>query len=1168
MIFVFSGIGEKKKMKSKRGREVDFGLSLAACYYFLKCQRDGRAFDKQEWLAEPRMQGQDFKQTLEQVSKAWPIEVGEGGNVTIMIPSGVVMVTTGLGIICGQEEDLAKDDETPMPMRLTQKPRPAPRLFRVQQEALEAADELPPGLLWVWARDTPESTTGSKQFLVASLDDFWEYFRALEPEKRCNYEVVREDRETCFCADLEYYLKEPGNEKIDPTAILNAYKQLVSACVTGVVVEESMWRLCCASSQDKVSFHLFLVSVKFRNFGAHLAFSKSIEAQAPEDVFVMRNGKRELFHDISIYSRNRCMRTLYATKSLEYRPFLCGDDQQLKRALWEDFLVTLPRPHAVMQPFTAVAVAPPRASCDNTLFGKLKEMIEKHFAPEKMVKQLVEDTGVVTFTMINHNCKEICNDIHNNQVYAVANLTKCVYYAKCHANDKGTGPEHPFPQELMALRLVDGKTLSVVNQAMWMFPAASEEASLILRFCAAHFGNSAKVPAPGKADVFYDGSQYSVPLGHCPTDGGQLSLNMSHSGLDIRCVGGTKCSKSGWRLERPSRSAKSHGKWNLQLYFPTEVPLASPSYAYQEEFLKQPNLYLALDFAPNGGGTRELYKARIDIIAKWATQIQENAPQDQRDANGVHVLAAKILHKTEIMRDILLVRQTETAYNEALQIAPDFEYPLRLLPGGAREGPLKVFLALCVHLASRSGFKRVGDDFYVPHTNNQGHCYYEAVPLVHLLTKICGFEKTPNLCSLMWSAKNSGDMERMLRDENIWPTLEPSKRYLGYRNVIYDLEKNETLQWEDAASVMPFNFLDEDFPIDKLEDAKANCPKVTVEKDLIEFGEGNLLDTPLFEGPLRDQGFDRDVIFWLLTFFGRMFHGIGKSQGDNWEILPCCQGAPGTFKSSIITILKSFLQPSQFGVLATTTERSFPIASLYGKLMVFLTEMHGCDLDKELLKQMICGDPVTVSTKYKSATSLPEWNTPMWFAGNGFLAHRDPEGALLRRSAVFPFTFMLPKGHGDVTLVSRIIKSERTLILIKANTLYLAMRTAINKPVHELLPALIREATAQAIMQNDPFHTFIVQRNIFELRARVQWNELWNSYLEWCRTSGNRPYKADPNSPEIQTLLGRLGISFRTHKGNLWLVNVRPRTETDPPFVPIFQARRTTDEDNEPDWSE
>jgi hypothetical protein len=346
---------------------------------------------------------------------------------------------------------------------------------------------------------------------------------------------------------------------------------------------------------------------------------------------------------------------------------------------------------------------------------------------------------------------------------------------------------------------------------------------------------------------------------------------------------------------------------------------------------------------------------------------QANAPPEQRNQNGVHELASRVQHKASILRSILLDRDNLTAYRECLKVAPDFVYPIQLLP----KGPVLLLVALWVFLAKNKGFKRSLNDFYVP-TQVGERFFYATVPLDQLLTRVCSFDQTPNLCALMWSSRTTGDMERMLKDENHWPSIQPSKRFLGFRNAVYDLEQNVSLTWAQARNdptVMPFNCLgEEDLPLAALDQARRCCPVVSVEgvgdKKVIftpSPSGGEFIETPLFDQLLIDQDFDEEVRHWKYGLFGRMFHRVGKNNGDNWEICQIALGAPGTGKSSEISVLQSYLQPGQFGVIAAKTEKRFPITSLQGMLMVFLTETGGCDLDKELLKQMISGDPVTVA---------------------------------------------------------------------------------------------------------------------------------------------------------------------------------------------------------------
>lgn len=1257
-----------------------FCEALAACHGFIQSQARGVAFEPtpalralwaRQGAALSARLGPDLAplEVVAAVRRAWLLESAPNNTGSLAaiterdVPIVFAHTAQPLALSLLQDDpdqrllhpyDAALHGAITMWLR----PRPpvGPRVFALQQEAFEAADALPwCGFLMTWAQDV---AGGSKQYLVASLDDFWHYYRGLAPAtKRNHYEIVRTGCRVPFMADLEYPLDIAQNREFDPHALVRALKLLVEQLwlqETGVALDPAGWILydSCSDpprnedvamelgsddeephevspdSDAKVSFHLVHRGATFADLKeAHGGFCQRLEqavaaATHTRELMVWKwvwnaqtrrkEPTRRFFLDQTIYSANRCFRMPYSTKAGQQRylwPVVVEKQRvlELNREHWERGLVTLdaePSPAvAVVAPqrrsllrtsSSSVAVAAAAAAAaapERPELSPLAFVVQRHFQPERMREWKLEDNGLCTFSMVLHECREICHDTHNNQVYAVADLKRRVFYAKCHADRSKTGPEHPFPESLDTLSLVDTEheLQPGGTQSTWVFPAPTASAQWVLRFCRAVFGSSgvaARIPLPGAADVVYSAlhHEYEVPIGPCDTDGGQLLLSVYQAGASIRCAGGTRCNRQGWRLVRPSRSANVR-VWDLRVLLPQLPPPApdalllgladaaaagvvAASSTPAAAFLEERNFLAALNF-PNAGADPTLYDDRLGIIEGWAAEVQQRAPAAERSVHGVHVVAAQVKRKASVMRAILMDAEMESVYRECLAVAPDFAYPTELVPRGART----LVVALWVWLARSKGYKRVGEDFYVPTTTPDGErVYYTCVPMALMMTRTFSFERMPNLCALMWSARNSGDMEHMLRDENHWPSLAPSKRYLGFRNVVYDLEQNVALTWDEAKrnpDVMPFNCLDAHFPLDALQEARDRCPVVSLSVDgqQVEWrgpwGVRDFLATPLFDGPLLDQGFEDDVMAWLYAFFGRMFHRAGKNLeqgGDNWEIVPCCQGAPGTFKSSLVSLLQSYLQPSQVGVIATKTEQRFPIAALAGKLMVFLTEMAGCDIDKELLKQMVSGESICMATKFKTATTIPNWDVPLWFAGNLFLRLYDVDGSLERRFGVFPFTRVLRQGQGDVGLVQRIIDQEQALVLIKCNTLYLAMKRAIQRPVQALLPPLLRQATSQALMEHDSLRAFLLQECIVErgvVEARISWAAFWEAYVGWCRATGQTVMPGvGPHHAGVMALLDRLGIRLHVHRGHPWLVYLRPRiVEQDGAFQSVFEVR-------------
>jgi hypothetical protein len=744
---------------------LHFAVSLAACHWYLNggSKKDPLSGDwsklrplwvqQGEALAPLMRKVATLEELIGMVSPAWPLEVGPAGGAAVCLQSGTVIF--GESGITFDPLDGAVDDgkgkEEEQMISIRRRQPVLPRVFAAQNDAFAAADTLPPGFLWVWARDACNGRKGSKQYVVAGLDDFWTYYRGVPAEKRNFYEVIRRGP-LCFHADLEYSLELVENAGLAPMPMVEAIKRLVTEQweqeMDGVELDQSKWELTESCSHEKVSFHLSHPDMAFYDHLEHGAFCKRVEARAGSTLRVMCARKNDpvpkvvFFMDLSIYSTHRCFRLVYSTKGGEMRfllPSRGGEKDQheggerMQRDAWERNLVQLARPSALLLPLSSSRQestlmmmedvddneeegdAAVGGGGESNLISALRTVIEHHFQPESMRSHSLDNNGMCTFSMINHNCNEICNNVHNNQVYAVADLKRRVFYQKCHTDRNKKGPEHPFPPSLTGLSLVDGSRELVPGgfSNMWSLPGGSPGARLVLSFCRSVFGATDGSSIPGRipedGGVTYDSTEhhYLVALGGCETDGGQLFLTLNQSGVAIRCAGAAnpKCTRNGWRLERPSRSSTAHNTWNLSFMLPTALPDPPAAAADsrgggeqegggggpcpQEVFLGEPNFFKAIGF-DNDEGTIELYTERIKGIESWAKLRQANAPPEQRNQNGVHELASRVQHKASILRSILLDRDNLTAYRECLKVAPDFVYPIQLLP----KGPVLLLVAL------------------------------------------------------------------------------------------------------------------------------------------------------------------------------------------------------------------------------------------------------------------------------------------------------------------------------------------------------------------------------------------------------------------------------------------------------------------------------------------
>jgi hypothetical protein len=245
-----------------------FAVSLAACHWYLN--GGGKHVMTGDWselrplwlhqaeaLAPLMRKVATLEELIVMVSPAWPLEVGEGG-VVVCLRSGAVIfggdsVTFDPSDGASEEEEEEEGEEEEV-ISIRRRQPVLPQVFPVQNDAFAAADILPPGFLWVWARDTYNGRKGSKQYVVAGLDDFWTYYRGVPAEKRNFYELIRRGP-LCFHADLEYSLKLVENASLEPEPMVEAIKRLVTEQweeeMDGMELDQSKWELTESCDHEK-----------------------------------------------------------------------------------------------------------------------------------------------------------------------------------------------------------------------------------------------------------------------------------------------------------------------------------------------------------------------------------------------------------------------------------------------------------------------------------------------------------------------------------------------------------------------------------------------------------------------------------------------------------------------------------------------------------------------------------------------------------------------------------------------------------------------------------------------------------------------------------------------------------------------------------------------------
>jgi len=177
---------------------------------------------------------------------------------------------------------------------------------------------------------------------------------------------------------------------------------------------------------------------------------------------------------------------------------------------------------------------------------------------------------------------------------------------------------------------------------------------------------------------------------------------------------------------------------------------------------------------------------------------------------------------------------------------------------------------------------------------------------------------------------------------------------------------------------------------------------------------------------------ERSVIDWIYVFCGRMLYEIGER--DSWQIAPYIFGVSKSGKSTIAQILEMFFDETQVGVLTCGNfEKSFGLDALSNKLMYTCPEAKKDFGMPQDIQKIICGERVSISSKYNTAKTQ-KWKSHGMFFGNHFGNWDDSKGAISRRFVVCEFTQEVKQ---PIDIAKQIESTEIALLLKKMNSAYI-----------------------------------------------------------------------------------------------------------------------------------
>ena len=293
--------------------------------------------------------------------------------------------------------------------------------------------------------------TGSRRYLVASIEDFWHSY--LTHESKNFYEIIETSQCCKLYIDVEYYKAEnphKDGEKAVRRLIQLIFEKLRSD--HGVPTSEEDCLILEASNIEKFSIHLIFFNTKFDSNVTCGHFVKDMMSRCQEEdreLFLVKS-KLSTFKsmvDTQVYSRNRQFRLFLSSKFDEQRPLVLSTmDRSIKKSqtiedhnrhIFELSLVTNCSDDAALieipQPQTTnILVSSCRKLPDNnsstTTYTDIEEVIKKIITPGLISVKRNLEGGPVTYKISGFSYCRIKKSNHSskNQIYFV-------YYPKTHS---------------------------------------------------------------------------------------------------------------------------------------------------------------------------------------------------------------------------------------------------------------------------------------------------------------------------------------------------------------------------------------------------------------------------------------------------------------------------------------------------------------------------------------------------------------------------------------------------------------------------------------------------------------------------------------------------------------------------------------------------------------
>lgn len=247
----------------------------------------------------------------------------------------------------------------------------------------------------------------------------------------------------------------------------------------------------------------------------------------------------------------------------------------------------------------------------------------------------------------------------------------------------------------------------------------------------------------------------------------------------------------------------------------------------------------------------------------------------------------------------------------------------------------------------------------------------------------------------------------------------------SFRNGIYMMDEDRFLDYrQDAAEIQQRNIISFDY-LEQHFDYYPECRGALYRH----------IPIPILRSIMDYQGFSPEVQHFHLVFLGRC--GYPLSYFDRWEVVVINVGLGGAGKSIFVFMATKFAPEAYVAYFSGVTQEKFCLANMATKMLIVMNECKGLPIDNDTFKGLVSGDPTDITAKFKDATNVHQWRTPMYFAGNGLpMNMRDEGGSAGRRVILFQWDRAVEDKTIDTTLRQQ-LSVEWPRILLACNRAYL-----------------------------------------------------------------------------------------------------------------------------------